>query len=184
MKNKYVVTVLIVSLSIFLLTCVTTPEAEIVPTPEPTPSPEPTPEPEVSSETQPEEEVFEVTEELYNQTLEAIEQVIDELNTIIRRGDFNKWKTFLTQDYIRVTTAPEKLKAISESPILQKNQIVLKDLNDYFKYVVVPSRFQVRLDKIEMLDESHVKAIMMFEGEPTILYRLVQEEGEWKIGIW
>lgn len=125
-----------------------------------------------------------MTEELYEQTFGEIEEVISELNTIIGRGNFDGWKRFLTQEYIDFTTDPANLKKISDSPILKENKIVLRDLRDYFQYVVRPSRSSARLDRIEMLDNSHVKALTVINDVPILLYWLVKIDGEWKIGIW
>ena len=86
------------------------------------------------------EETLQVTQEVYDQTFEEIEQTIEQLNDIVRRGDFDAWQDFLSEDYLRFTSDQRFLTNVSSSPILQKQDITLKSLEDYFVHVVVPSR--------------------------------------------
>lgn len=129
------------------------------------------------------EEPFEVTEETYERTFQEVEEVIGELNRIIQNRDFERWKSYLTEEYIERVSSPDNLATISESPILQRNNITLESLQDYFRWVVVPSRANARLDDLEFLDDNTVHAIMNVGGRPAILYRLEKVDGRWKIGI-
>jgi len=195
---------LLLSLSL-IIACVTpTPEpeepqesaeapAEQIPPVEP----EPTEEPEVErprdvEETTPEEEPevsdgsegerdFEVTEEVYEQTFEEVEQTIARLNTIIQQRDFQAWKSYLTDEYEQEYSDPETLAEWSESPLLQRNEITLRSLEDFFTYVVVPSRSNARLDDLEFVDENTVEAYMNVRGRRALLYLLENEDGVWKI---
>jgi CRISPR/Cas system endoribonuclease Cas6 (RAMP superfamily) len=75
------------------------------------------------------------------------------------------------------------LRTQSESPLLKKYNIVLRSLQDYFHYVVVGSRQNVRLDEIKALDENRVRAYMYINESPVIIYELQRTDGRWKIGI-
>ncbi|GEM_PF-1675695 len=129
------------------------------------------------------EENFVVTEKVYKKTFDEIKKIILTLNKIISDKDFDSWKDYLTDDYIKKVSNPEYLAKMSSSPILKQQGIVLQSLEDYFFYVVVPSRANARLDKIEIIDKTHVKAITIINGSPIILYRLVNVDGAWKIGV-
>ncbi|MFP4384246.1 MAG: hypothetical protein ACLFSE_09380 [Spirochaetia bacterium] len=131
-----------------------------------------------------EEEAFTVTEEVYNQTFSEVEQVIKDLNNIIQQNDFETWKTFLTERYIDVISDEEKLKELSNNPILKQENIELKTLEDYFRHVVVPARSKPRLDQIEFLDEKRVLAITVIRGKKYILYQLIYRDGKWKITVF
>ncbi len=126
---------------------------------------------------------FVVTKEIYKQTFDAIKETILKLNEIIRERNYEKWKTYLTKEYIEKMSDPAFLSKLSESPILKRNGIVLKTLKDYFVYVVVPSRADARLDKIEIIDKTHVKAITIINNNPTILYWLEKVNNQWKVGV-
>lgn len=127
---------------------------------------------------------FVVTEEVYQRTFEEIEEVIAELNEIIRARDYARWERRLTAAYRDRTSHPDYLAEVSRSAALVKNGIVVRSLEDYFFQVVVPSRSSVKLDQIAFVDATHVKAITVIQGEPCILYWLVREGGTWNIGIW
>jgi hypothetical protein len=79
---------------------------------------------------------------------------------------------------------PSTLQKLSDSPILKRNNIVLKSLDDYFQYVVAPSRSNARLDDLVFLDKNTVEAIMVVRGQRVILYQLENRDGKWKIGLF
>jgi hypothetical protein len=164
------------------------PEAEMQPEVEPPQAPPQ--EPEQAAEPEPEqaptqesESNFVVSEEVYTKTFDEIEEFIRNLNEIIRNEDYDTWLTYLSEEYIRRTSDPEYLRRQSEQPMLKKNNIDLRNLKDYFEYVVVPSRNMAQLDEIEFIDENHVKAYAMIRNTKALLYLLVRENGMWKIGV-
>jgi hypothetical protein len=150
-------------------------------------APEPAPpqvvEPQQPPTAPPPAEQFVATEELYKRTFDEVQAVIADLTRIIAEGDYSQWLTYLTTYYVRTSSSAAFLEDVSHSGVLKKNGIVLKSLKDYFDNVVVRSRLQARLEEINFVDATHVKAITRIQGSPVILYYLVQEEGRWKIGI-
>ena len=129
-------------------------------------------------------EQFVVSKEVYTRTFEEIGEFINNLNRIIRSADYDGWLAHLSEEYIRTTSDPAYLQEQSEKPVLRQADIRLRDLRDYFVYVVVPSRTQATLDEIEFLDENHVKAIALLRGKRVILYLLERDQEQWKIGVW
>jgi len=129
-----------------------------------------------------EPEEYAVSSKVYDDTFGEIEEFIGNLNSIIQKGAFQEWKKYLTPEFIKDKSDRQTLKELSQQPILKKYNIVLEDLSDYFKWVVMPSRSNVRLDKIFFLDEQTVRAIMYIENEPVILYSLKKVDDTWKIG--
>ncbi len=130
------------------------------------------------------EEEFVVTEEVFIKTFDEIEATIEELNKIIKAENFEKWKTYLTGEYIETYSGKEKLAEVSDQPIMKRNNIVIRSLKEYFQYVVVPSRSNARLDDLEFIDSDHVRAIMEIRGQRVILYQLEKTEDNWKIGVF
>jgi len=139
-----------------------------------------------SSETSPpdDSQKFVVTPELYNRTFDEVKEVIAALTSLIKKRDYEGWRSYLTADYITRTSDPRFLDKASRSGTLEKSGIVLHSLKDYFENVVVRSRVQATLTDINFVDEMHVKALAVVDGRPVILYYLVQEDGRWKVGIW
>lgn len=157
-------------------------ETEPDQTEEQTPIEEPVEDPEPAPDEEPEEFTQEdVTEELYDQTFTEVEETIAELNEIISNGDFSRWQTYLTDDYRRTYSDSRVLEESSQSAILRRNNITLRTLEDYFRFVVVPSRANVRLDEIVFVDAVTVEAIMEVEGEKYLLYNLTKAGDRWKI---
>lgn len=124
-----------------------------------------------------------VTEAYYEETLDDVRQLIATLNTIIRNGDYRAWLTYLTPAYIAKFSDPTTLSALSESPLLQKQGIHLTSLQDYFTYVVAPSRTDALVDDVDFVSKHHVRAIAVINGQRYILYDLRFDGGSWKIGL-
>jgi hypothetical protein len=154
--------------------------------PEPSEEPAPAeerPDAEPAEESPAAEEPIEVSEEVYEQTFDEIEATIEKLNSVIAGRNFERWKTHLTEEYIDHYSDPERLAEISNMPILERNDITLMSLRDYFSWVVVPSRQNARLDDLRFLSEDEVYAIMDISGNRVILYRLQKVDGRWKVDV-
>jgi hypothetical protein len=169
--------------------CETAPEPQEPETTQDEPEPdvsvrEDEPEVPVTDDTEPTPEVpYAVTDEIYERTFSEVEMIIQELNRIIRDRDYVSWKEYLTDTYIQYHSDPDVLEERSRSPILRQDDIQLTSLQDYFQYVVVPSRANVRLDELEFLDENTVHALMWVRTQYFLLYRLKRVNGVWKIDV-
>jgi hypothetical protein len=171
---------MLLSAAFLIASCATVPQKQAQPTAPQTVEPPPT----VSEATPPPPaDQFVATDELYKKTFDEVQAIIAELTRIIAAGDYSQWLTYLTADYVRTTGSPTFLDEASQAGVLKKNGIVLTSLQDYFNNVVVRSRLQAKLEDINFVDATHVKAITRIQGAPVILYYLVQEEGRWKVGI-
>ena len=178
---------------IVLAGCATAPEQSVAiePPVEPAPEPEPEPEPvEPAPEPEPEPPAaeepsattpIEVTEDLYNEAFAEVEALITELNQIVYRGEFERWKTYLTERYIDYHSHPQVLAELSRQPILAQSNTRLRSLRDYFEAVVVPSRARARLDDLIFYSDTLVEAVTEYRGERVILYLLRKIDDEWKI---
>ncbi|HUZ18858.1 MAG TPA: hypothetical protein VMV68_10765 [Spirochaetia bacterium] len=124
-----------------------------------------------------------LTKAQYQQTFDDIRALIEELNVIIGNEDYTAWLSHLTAEYRDYYSNSATLQVISEQPILTRRGIVLRSLEDYFRYVVVPSRADAHLDDLDFVDPDHVKAITIVSGSRYILYDLKRQGNEWKIGL-
>ena len=178
----------ILAISVLLLSCATTapeqePEAVPVVQPEPEPEPEPAVEPAPVVETVNEGD-YEVSQELYDKTHGEIEELIDKLNQVISSRDYEGWLIHLSQQYKDKYSSTEKLNEINQYPQLKDNGIVLHNLNDYFDWVVVPSRSRAVLQDIVFVDENRVIAYSSYSGKRARLYELEKINGVWKVSEW
>ncbi|TCW60174.1 hypothetical protein [Treponema sp. J25] len=123
-----------------------------------------------------------VTKEEYDTTKIEVQQLIERLNYIIRNKDFNSWVSYLSPVYRDSLSDPDFLAQVSESARLKNEKIVLRTLQDYFIYVVVPSRANDRVDDIEFIGQKRVKAYTVTpKGQRLRLYDLEKRDGQWKI---
>ncbi len=128
-----------------------------------------------------EAEEFQVSEELYEETFNEVEEVIAHLNRVIADRDYEGWRELLTDTFVAVHSDTETLERRSESPVLQRRGVLLETLQDYFEYVVVPSRANARLDDLRFLDDNRVEALMEVRGQEILLYQLKRKNASWKI---
>ena len=123
-----------------------------------------------------------ITVEVFNSTKTEVQQLIEKLNQIIRSRDYEGWVSFLSKEYREKLSAEEYLQTISASPVLVKQRISLKSLEDYFTHVVVPSRANDRVDDIEFIGQNKVKAFTLSaKGVRLRLYELEKNGEGWKI---
>ncbi|HEQ72315.1 MAG TPA: hypothetical protein ENN69_07490 [Spirochaetia bacterium] len=128
---------------------------------------------------------FTASRELYDSTFHELTQLLEKTERIIATGDFKAWKTLLTDDYIARYSDAGYLRELSEKPNLKDRNIVLRSLEDYFYQVFIPSRKGTRLDSIEFIDRTHVKAITVIRETPYVVYLFEKDKNnEWKIGLW
>jgi hypothetical protein len=160
---------------------VKTPEALSVPNQIPALPPAEKP---VTAEAGPVFDPASVTVEEKNVAFTDIRALIENLNRIIQRKDFEAWRSNLTDEFIAWYSDPAVLDQISQYPVLKRTGIKLTSLKDYFLYVVYPSRQNDRVDDIDFVGERQVKAMTISDkGDRQILYSLEKHDDTWKIGI-
>jgi hypothetical protein len=163
-------------------------EQAVGPVPEPVPVPEPATEPVPEPDPEPPVVVFDpatVSAEVKEMTFTDVKRLIQNLNTVIQTRNYDLWTTNLTDDYLEYWSDPETLARLSESPVLRRQNITLTTLRDYFIHVVYPSRQNDRVDDIEFIGETRIKAIIINpKGERLVLYNLEKIGDTWKIANW
>ncbi|PKL26655.1 MAG: hypothetical protein CVV47_01665 [Spirochaetae bacterium HGW-Spirochaetae-3] len=126
-----------------------------------------------------------VTVEMKQATFFDVRALIQGLNSIIQAKDYTSWSSALTAEYRAQYSSPETLARISDAPVLKRQGISLRSLQDYFIYVVYPSRQNDRVDDIEFIDANRIRAITInAKGERLVLYNLEKIGDTWKIAIW
>jgi len=106
-------------------------------------------------------EVFDptkVSQAKYLSTRDEVQKFIEQQNKLIKERNFEAWKTSLSREYFAEISSQENLRRISAQPAMKTRRIVLRTAQDYFDYVVVPSRADLRVDEIEFISENRVKA--------------------------
>ncbi len=107
------------------------------------------------------------------------------LNTIIDKKAFSEWQGYLDDAYRKIYSDPQRLKDYSDnSPFLKQAGVKLTSLEDYFRFVVVPSRAKVVVDDISFVDEDRVEVWTVVDNERLLLYLLKLYGNRWKISSW
>jgi len=124
--------------------------------------------------------LFHITQEQFEAAKTDIQKLVQDLNEIIRKGDYNTWLTYLGDEYrIRISSREFRNDLIERYPIYQGKINIGRD---YFTYVVVPSRANDHVDDIEYVSENEVKAYTVdAKGQRVVLYFLEYRNGKWRI---
>ena len=120
-----------------------------------------------------------ITKETYNQTKTEMEIIVDKLNRITATKDYTQWLTFLSDEYKQQYAQTFTLNKVSEA--LPVKGIKLKSLKDYFTYVFVPSRQNIRVDDIKFVSPTRVDVIMKQANVSLLVYGLENASGSWKL---
>jgi hypothetical protein len=140
---------------------------------------------EVPEQPKPAAETFDpasITKEEFDTTKIEVQQLIQKLNGIIKAGSYTSWVSYLNEDYFRLISSMEYLDRINRTERMRKANLVLRNARDYFVNVVVPSRANDRVDDIEFVSQSRVKAYTVSQrGERLRLYDLEKTNEGWKI---
>jgi len=128
---------------------------------------------------------FVVSAERKNASLVEIKALVSKMNAIIDKKAFSEWLPYLDDAYLNTYSDPQRLKDYSaNSPFLKGNGIKLNSLEDYFRFVVVPSRAKVAVDDITFVDENRVEVWTVVDNERLLLYLLKLYGNSWKISSW
>lgn len=120
-----------------------------------------------------------ITKKDYVDTKSEIEFVVDELNEITKTKKYDKWLNYLSKEYFEYFSQSNVLKSVSEQ--LPIKGIKLNSLKDYFNYVFVPSRKNIRVDDITFTSPKKVNVIMRNNGVKLLIYSLEKQNENWKL---
>jgi hypothetical protein len=121
-----------------------------------------------------------ITKKTFNTTKTEIQLIVEDLNKITFDRNYSRWLTFLSDEYRQNFSDPEVLSKVSDS--LPTKGIRLKNLKDYFNYVFVPSRQNMRVDDIQFVSATRVYVIMeITPNSPAAIYILEKTSSGWKL---
>jgi len=124
-----------------------------------------------------------LTQESYEEVLDEVKAFVDDLNSIIMGKNYNRWRSVLSEELYNDISSPEFLANASKWPSMKSRGIVLKEPRDYFNHVVVPSRANSQVDKIEVMDNNRVKAFYVNtrKERTELVYELAKTGDSWTI---
>ena len=118
----------------------------------------------------------------YEADLAAIQAEIEELDSIMKARDFQKWQKHIEPASIDYWKNPSHL-AKASSLLPQKNEKV-KNLFDYFNKVFIPARVDHKVEHIRYISSTSVKAVQVKEDESEVVYyNFVKEKDKWMVQL-
>lgn len=121
-----------------------------------------------------------ITKKDYHDTMNELKVIVEALNKVAATSDYTKWLTFLSEKYKRtfseVTTLNKTVEGLKKKNV---TGLKLRSLQDYFKYVFVASRQNIRVDDIEFISPVRVNVLMITGGKRLLVYDLEKINGRW-----
>lgn len=129
-----------------------------------------------------------VSKDTFEADKAEILNVIDKLKTVMIDFDYNSWLLYVNNESKIYWSTPANLKkAQSKLPI---KGLQLKTLQDYFKYVFVPSRAGRDITTLRYESEGYVKAVQITSNETadseekyTVYYYFNKIDGHWYLHL-
>lgn len=123
-----------------------------------------------------------VSMEEFTDDKSKILQIINELSEIMATKNYNSWLNYIEKESIQYYSNPVNLrKAQKKLPI--KN-LQLNDLEDYFRFIFIPSRKVSNVDEIRYISKTNIKAVQVKEDFSTVVYYyFVKKDGKWKVHL-
>ena len=130
-----------------------------------------------------------VSKETFNADKAAILKKISELNVIMANRDYKSWLNYINADSKKYWSDTYTLSKASEKLPKELKGTKLRNLNDYFTYVFIPSRKGRQIDEIRYNSADSIKAVQVVktEGEDklktVVYYNFIKENGDWKVEL-
>lgn len=129
-----------------------------------------------------------VSRETFNSDKSAILKKIAELNVIMTKRDYNSWLGYICAASKKYWSDTYTLSKASEKLPKELKGTKLRNLNDYFTYVFIPSRKGRQIDEIRYNSADSIKAVQVLSTEDdklktVVYYNFVKEDGDWKVEL-
>lgn len=122
-----------------------------------------------------------VTKEKFEEDKTQILKIIDELAVVMKNQDYFGWLKYLDENSKDYWSKKQNLQKASNR--LPKKGFQLKSLQDYFKYVFIPSRVGRTVDEIRYETETQVKVVQTKNNTDMVYYNFLREDGKWKLRL-
>lgn len=122
-----------------------------------------------------------ISKETFEEDKRAILKKISELNVIMKNFDYRSWINYIDQNSINYWSIKKNLSSASKK--LPVKGIQLRNLEDYFKYVFVPSRMGRQIDEIRYISSKSIKAVQVKDEDIIIFYNFKKINNEWFVEL-
>ena len=107
---------------------------------------------------------------------------IAELDAVMAGRDYRLWLTYIDEDSITFWSRKSNLQRVAKR--LPVKGMKLNSLEDYFKFVFIPSRAGKQVDEIRYETADHIKAVQVkSDSDTSVYYHFKRTEDGWKVHI-
>ena len=104
-------------------------------------------------------------------------EIIEKLSAIMKHKDYASWLNYLTPESISFWSNQQNLALVSQRLPIKNYR--LKNLQDYFEKVFIPSRIGRVVDEIRYESTTKVKAVQYTKEQDIIYYYFEKIDGRW-----
>ncbi len=122
-----------------------------------------------------------ISKDEFEEDKAAIQAIIKELDVVMKNLEYKKWVTFVDEESINYWSKPVNLKKASSK--LPKKGLLLRNLEDYFRFVFVPSRAGRDVPEIRYETNTYVKAVQFQDDTDIIYYHFNKINGKWMVHL-
>lgn len=122
-----------------------------------------------------------ITEDIFEKDKKEILIIIDELANIMQQGDVQKWLLYITPSSKTYWSNPAHLNAISLK--LPVKGLKLRNIEDYFRFVFIPSRANRSINEIRYISSKFIKAVQATEQQDIVYYYFEKINNQWLVSL-
>ncbi len=123
----------------------------------------------------------EISYDLFLADKNEILAIIQELDESMKNRDYQLWRSHLTPSSISYWSNKMNLQVLSTK--LPGDDIILRDLPQYFTNMFIPSRIGRDVTEIRYNSTQEVKAVQVQGDTDIIYYDFVKENGKWLVSL-
>lgn len=122
-----------------------------------------------------------ITQDAFLADKKEILEKIDALAQIMHAQDYGKWLYYLSPSSKAYWQDQKNLKDVSS--LLPVKGYTLKNLEDYFRMIFIPSRQNSKVDEIRYISPTHVKAVQVRGNQDVVYYFFVKINNTWLLEL-
>jgi hypothetical protein len=121
-----------------------------------------------------------ISEETFLEDKTAIMKAIADMGNIMARKDVAQWRKYLSPSSVAYLRDAGNMRAVSAK---LPAQLRIRNDEDYFKYVFIPSRQDRKIDEIRYVSPTETKAVQVRQTDDVIYYYFEKINGTWLIKL-
>ncbi len=123
-----------------------------------------------------------VTKDEFAEDKAEILRIINELQKVMEKEDVEEWLSYVDKDSKNFYSFPSNIRKVQKK--LPNKAIVLNGIEDYFKYVFIPSRKNREITEIRYISKTNTKAVQVNDdGSITRYYQFIKINGRWYVQL-